>query len=117
MLVDRCAQAYPKLKEWTRSKQETCSAHNISNTRNHALELYKEQIARDVQSINNMPENMADKKAQAKESVFKKLKRIAPGTSAGLSAMSDEEGTVSTKPEDIARCLKQHWARYLAKRL
>ena len=78
LFVDRCAQAYPKLKDWTRNKQEACSAHNILAIRNHAVELYKEQIARDVQAINNMPENMADQKAQARQRHGRMLKAPAP---------------------------------------
>jgi len=62
----------------------------------------------DIQSLGRSEES-DDDKARVKESILRKLKRIAPGATPGLNAMEDADGSVSTCPADIVRILRKHW--------
>ena len=55
-------------------------------------------------------------KSRKKENILTKLKRLMPGCSAGINAMSDKEGNVTTDPKEIAKLLRDHWAETFRKR-
>jgi len=108
-LALKFAKAYPKLMEWIpAADQRHTSIYDITSIRNHALELARQQIQDEINSINLGTDDPADK-SRAKETVLRKLKRLSPGENQGISAMVNDAGSVSIKPEDIAEILRKHW--------
>ena len=79
----------------------------ITSIRQHAVELARDEINGDIQELGGMSD--PGDKAQAKEGVVRKLKRLLPGEPTGLNTMKDSAGTTVTDPEEIAQVLKQHW--------
>ena len=107
-LANRCADSYPKLRDWIHKQKYFVPPQDIAKIRDHAIELYREQVNIDIQSLGRSEES-DDDKARVKESILRKLKRIAPGATPGLNAMEDADGSVSTCPADIVRILRKHW--------
>jgi len=106
-LANRCAESYPKLREWIHKDKHFINPQESNSLRDHAVQLYREQVNNEIHSL-NLVEEEGDK-AKAKESILRKLKRLAPGSTPGLNAMKCEDGSISTSPEDIVRTLRDHW--------
>ena len=58
--------------------------------------------------FDNPPEDPDDRK-RVKESILKKICKLCPGDPSGINAMRDDEGIITTSPEDIVGILKKHW--------
>ena len=114
-LVHRCVRAYPKLSEWIKEDQYEVSNSCLSNMRDHALELAREQIQLEIHSLNAGSLD-ADDKAKVKESVLRKLKRMAPGTCQGIGAMLKEDGSLASSPDEIVKILRAHWGGVFKRR-
>ena len=56
----------------------------------------------------------AEEKQDAKISILQKLKRIAPGYSATIKNMVDEDGNPVSDPEGIASLLRNYWGTIFA---
>jgi len=105
-----CARAYPKLMEWIpRVDNDIHLCDRLASIREHVLELAREQIQADIHSINTAEGLEQEDRHNAKESILRKLKRLAPGETSGIGAMADGQGSIVTKPEEIAQVLRSHW--------
>ena len=108
--VLRCCRAYSKLKDWINVKDlYKDKAFTIGKLRTHAVDLAREQIQDDIQSVNNTTFDSPEDKQKVKDNIMLKLKRLSPGESTTLNAMCDDSGKIHTSPEEIAAILKQHW--------
>ena len=108
-LIHKCVGAYPELSKWT----GTGNSYSISNSnseqiRNHALDLSRQEISADIFHLNSGEVALEDK-PRVKDSILRKLKRLAPGSCTGIGAMQTESGAVVTKPEEIVQALRSHW--------
>ena len=105
-----CCKAYSKLTDWIDvNNLYKDKANSIDKLRSHAVELAREQIQDDIQSVNSTVYDSPEGKQRDKDSILLKLKRLSPGESTTLNAMSDDEGKIHTTPEEIAAILKQPW--------
>jgi len=108
--VAKCCKAYPKLRDWIPQPNVLHnSGKSAGHIRDHVIELAREQIQCDIQSLSQNPEADPEDRARSKESILKKLKRLAPGETSTINAMCDGSGRVQTSPDEIANVLKQHW--------
>ena len=69
-----------------------------------------------LQELNNLRENMVEYEyTHKKEHLLTRLKRLIPGGCCSLQAMCTKNG-ISTRPEDIAECLKEHWSKVFSRK-
>jgi len=107
--MQKCARAYPKLRDWIyEGTNFTIAATNIIQLRNHAIELAREQIQEQIQSLNSAEATVEDR-SRTKDSILQRLKRLSPGESTSLDALQDAAGKIHTSPLEIAKMLRQHW--------
>jgi len=108
--VRKCVQAYPKLEEWIPQYCDMAEVHSgitLQAIRDHAVTLAREIIQTEIHSLST--EGDPDDKASRKESILHKLKRLSPGESTTIDAMSDDSNKIHTDPKEIAEILRQHW--------
>ena len=48
------------------------------------------------------------RKKKARESMLKKICELCPGDPAGINAMKNKEGNITTPPNEIAEIFKEH---------
>ena len=53
-------------------------------------------------------------RANRKEQLATKLKRLCPGASTSLAAVQDAAGTIHTDPPAMAAALAAHWSKIFA---
>ena len=109
-LIHKCVRAYPELNKWTGTGNiYSISNSNIEQIRNHALDLSRQQITIEIDHLNSGAVQAEDK-PRIKDSILRKLKRMAPGSCTGIGAMQTESGAVVTSPEEIVQVLRSHWS-------
>ena len=109
-LIHKCVRAYPELNKWTGTGDiYSISNFNIEQIRNHALDLSRQQITSEIEHLNSGAVQLEDK-PKIKDSILRKLKRLAPGSCTGIGAMQTESGAVVTSPEEIVQVLRSHWS-------
>ena len=114
-LSHKCVRAYPELSKWTGTGNiYSISNPNIEHIRNHALDLSRQEIASDIFHLNSGEVPLEDKPT-VKDSILRKLKRLAHYSCSGIGAMQSESGVVVTSPAEIVQVLRSHWSRFKRK--
>ena len=78
----------------------------------HAVELAREIFTNEIQELHQspLPPN-APAYNNRKQNILTKLKRLQPGSAAGIGAVEDEEGQIHTDTNNIIRTLTEHWSK------
>ena len=82
----------------------------LARLREWAVELARDRVLDELRK-NNESEGGSDDhlKKQRREQIGIRLRRLRPGGTTTLSALSAPDGSVVTDPEQMAELLKQHW--------
>jgi len=80
------------------------------NLRDTSVEMSRDIITEEIQALARSPPSDQEERNRAKENILKKLSRLAPGDSTGISAIKrPQDDQVTTSPEEIAEVLRGHW--------
>ena len=114
--VETTMRCFPSLR--TCGKQHdrpSCSLHthdlacHINAVRDLAIDLAREDINHEISQLRNNHSEQGGDRAQHKEHILRKLKRISPGESAQLRCIIDEHGNFHSDPGGMAKALCAHW--------
>ena len=110
--VRRCCDAYPYLQELLSAHpSQSCSPALLLRLRDHASELAKTALLRDLRGTAAQQSSLDPQELQLRRQRMQvRLRRLMPGTSSSLAAVRTEDGRIVTDPGDIAEALRNHWA-------
>ena len=111
--MQRCARVYPYLTELCNHLDPNLAATaSIGRDRDHALELARGAVTDELKALQNDTNGPdARYRAQRKEHILVKLKRLIPAATPGINVMSDGAGNLTTDPADMAKILQNHWGK------
>ena len=117
-VMRRCAAEYPHLRTFIDPNDpEARSRPGMTQLRQHAVELGRQALLDDLRGFQEARSNMDPMQAQAvKDNLHSRLRRFAPGASSVLRAVQLSDGSVTTRPAEIAQALATHWSQVFGTR-
>jgi hypothetical protein len=110
-MMERCALAYPHLSTLVDFRNPNLRAGGgLEAVRNHAVQLARSSITNELKALDSSDLDELQR-ANYKEHLLVRLKRLLPGASTGLNAMADDVGDITTDPRGMADILRNHWAK------
>jgi hypothetical protein len=113
-----CAKAYPHIADFVHpANPEARSDPGCSRLRDHAVTLARQGITEEMEAMRKKQhEGNAADTANVKGSILAKLKRLLPGSPNVILAIQQEDGEVTTEPEQMAAALQAHWKKVFTKK-
>ena len=106
----RCCVACPDILDFCHPDDpETRSKEGFDKLKEKVIALARSEIVEDMEEVQKT--ECLQQQQRQKDCILKKLKKLIPGSSAELSAIQREDGTVTNEPAEMAEALKGHWQK------
>ena len=106
----RCCVACPDILEFCHPDDpEARLREGFEKLKEKVITLARGEIMEDMEEVQKT--ECPQQQQRQKECVLKKLKKLIPGSSAELSAIQREDGSVTNEPAEMAEALRSHWQR------
>ena len=91
---------------------ELALAGHLRSARDLALELAHQDINNDLRELQQARHDSEEEDTgRSRENILRKLKRLSPGEACTIGSVIDDAGTISGDPEEMAKTLREHWAK------
>ena len=115
--MHKCVSAYPFLLGLVPNLNHNLREGGLSKVREHALDLARGAITDELKKLEADGSGNSDQaRAQKKEHVLVRLRRLLPGAALGIGALQSEDGKVTADASEMAGILRSHWGRFFARR-
>ena len=114
----KCVDAYPHLATLADPDNPNCRiGAGLQKVREHAVELARASVVDDMRSL-HMDNQQLDElqRTMRRENIQMRLKRMMPGVTTTIKAMSKADGTITVEPSEMAAVLRSHWGPTFAAR-